>query len=112
MSSKKLLVESRFASVSIQKIWRSALVRPVYRAMLVEAEEEARANSKIAALQKRLADAEMKCIKADKARIEAEKRVSGEGPVESAPQTGLYEEKKVDDTVADNSQELLDESTQ
>lgn len=81
--------------------------RPVYRTMLAEAEEEARVNSKIAALQKRLADAEMKWIKADKARIQAEKRASSGTEVD----TDLSEEKKFDDHLnPNNNQELLDES--
>lgn len=73
--------------------------------MVAEAEEEARVNTKIAALQKRLADAEMKWIKADKARIEAEKRVSAGNSLSDE------EEKKIDDGTSDDK-ELLDESTQ
>jgi len=73
--------------------------------MVVEAEEEARVNTKIAALQKRLADAEMKWIKADKARIEAEKRAYGVNSLSDE------EEKKIDDGNSDDK-ELLDESTQ
>ena len=90
------------SAIEIQKIWRGSLQRPVYRTMLAEAEEEARVNSKIAALQKRLADAEMKWIKADKARIQAENKASS---------ADVDEEKKFDDrTTADGSKELLDES--
>jgi hypothetical protein len=73
--------------------------------MVVEAEEEARVNTKIAALRKRLADAEMKWIKADKARIEAEKRASGGNFLSDE------EEKKIDDRTSDDK-EILDESTQ
>jgi hypothetical protein len=102
MSAKKLLMGSISSAIEIQKIWRGSLQRPVYRTMLAEAEEEARVNSKIAALQKRLADAEMKWIKADKARIQAENKASS---------ADVDEEKKFDDrTTADGSKELLDES--
>lgn len=102
MSAKKLLMGSISSAIVIQKIWRGSLQRPVYRTMLAEAEEEARVNSKIAALQKRLADAEMKWIKADKARIQAENKASS---------ADVDEEKKFDDrTTADGSKELLDES--
>ena len=73
--------------------------------MVAEAEEEARVNTKIAALQKRLAAAEMKWIQADKARIEAEKRASGGNSLSDE------EEKKIDDGTSDDK-ELLDESTQ
>jgi hypothetical protein len=102
MSAKKLLMGSISSAIVIQKIWRGSLQRPVYRTMLAEAEEEARVNSKIAALQKRLADAEMKWIKADKARIQAENKASS---------ADVDEEKKFDDrATADGSKELLDES--
>jgi hypothetical protein len=102
MSAKKLLMGSISSAIEIQKIWRGSLQRPVYRTMLAEAEEEARVNSKIAALQKRLADAEMKWIKADKARIQAENKASS---------ADVDEEKKFDDrATADGSKELLDES--
>jgi len=98
----KIFERSILATFHIQKIWRGAIQRPRYRAMVAEAKEEARVNTKIAALQKRLADAEMKWIKADKARINAEKRASGDELL-------TEEEKKHDDS---NSKDLLDESTQ
>ena len=102
MSAIRNFKASRSSAIMIQKIWRGALQRPVYRAMVAEAAEEARVNTKIAALQKRLADAEMKWIKADKARIHAEKKNS---IVDD-------EEKKTDDNVnmSSGSKELLDES--
>ena len=53
--------------------------------MLAEAKEEARVNTKLAALQKRLADAEMKWIHADKLRIKAEKKAAGMVPA-AAPE--------------------------
>lgn len=97
--AQKNFVRVRAASILLQKIWRGALQRPIYRDMLEEAKEEARVNSKLAALQKRLADAEMKLIMSDKARMEAEKRVTGP----------FIEEKKSDDH--DDQKALLDEST-
>jgi hypothetical protein len=103
--ARNVLESSIYASLCIQKIWRGAIQRPRYRAMVVEAEEEARVNTKIAALRKRLADAEMKWIKADKARIEAEKRASGGNFLSDE------EEKKIDDRTSDDK-EILDESTQ
>lgn len=55
----------RSSAISIQKIARGSRQRPIYRAALKEAKEEAVVNKKIAALQKRLADAEMKLLKAN-----------------------------------------------
>lgn len=92
--------------------------------MLEEAKEEARVNTKLAALQKRLADAEMKWIMADKARMEAEKRAEAGGgggsagsagpttPTASdgAPVVATSEEKKEEDK-SDDQKALLDEST-
>jgi len=72
-----MLLRNRKAAIMIQKVVRGTQQRPKYEAMKKEAQEEARVNSKVAALQKRLADAEMKWIQADKARIEAEKRAEG-----------------------------------
>lgn len=74
--------------------------------MLAEAKEEARVNSKIAALQKRLADAEMKLIRADKERVLYEKS----GRVDPQP-TESSEEKK-DDREDDRNQSLIHESTE
>ena len=71
------LSKCKKASILLQKIVRGALQRPKYRRALKEAEEEARVNSKLAALQKRLQDAELKFFQADKLRIEAEKRAAG-----------------------------------
>ena len=83
--------------------------------MLAEAEEEARVNTKIAALQKRLADAEMKWIKADKARIIAEKRVSGDGHTAVSSSEEASDEVEAKNTESGvgggGNKELLDEST-
>ena len=77
--------------------------------MLEEAREEARVNTKLAALQKRLADAEMKWIRADKARIEAEKRAAG-----VPASTEVLDEKKEEEGSTQNPEDqkaLIDEST-
>lgn len=112
-----MFVECKKAAVTIQKISRGAIQRPKYRQALKEAEEEARVNSKLAALQKRLKEAEMKWIQADKQRIAAEKRaeglVSSPGGVAESGTGGLgdsEEEKKVDSPV--NPQELIQESNE
>ena len=60
MKARSHLLKSRSSAIYIQKICRGSLQRPKYRLMLEEAREEARVNTKLAALQKRLADAEMK----------------------------------------------------
>jgi len=91
---------ARSSAIEIQRIWLGAIQRPRYHDLLEEAKEDARVNTKLSALQKRLASAEMKWIQSEKARIEAEKRAS-----ESSSSTG--EEKK-----EETSQSLLDESTQ
>jgi len=98
--AEKTFKTSRLSAIEIQRIWLGAIQRPRYRDLLEEAKEEARVNTKLSALQKRLASAEMKWIQSEKARIEAEKRAS-----ESSSSTG--EEKK-----EETSQSLLDESTQ
>ena len=74
------LTKCKMASTMLQKIVRGALQRPKYRQALKEAAEEDRVNSKLAALQKRLQEAEMKFFQADKMRIEAEKRAAGTSP--------------------------------
>jgi myosin-5 len=55
----------RSSAITIQKIARGSIQRPKYRVALKEAKEEAVVNKKIAALQKRLAEAEMKLLKAN-----------------------------------------------
>lgn len=74
LAARCILARSRSASVTIQRIWRGALQRPIYQVMLQEAEEEARVNAKIGALQKRLKEAERKWIEAEKAKTAAESR--------------------------------------
>ena len=76
ITARRTLATSKAASVSIQRIWRGAIQRPLYRRMLREAEEEARVNAKIGALQKRLKEAERKWIEAEKAKVVAERRAS------------------------------------
>jgi len=75
--AKTAFIKNKNAAIIIQKISRGSMQRPKYKILLKEAAEEARVNSKLAALQKRLADAEMKWIQADKARIAAEKKAAG-----------------------------------
>ncbi len=70
--------------------------------MIVDAKEEARVNSKIAALQKRLAEAEMKLIRADRERSQGQK-----APTENSSTT---EEKK--DEEDEKNKSLIDESTE
>jgi len=96
--AEKTFKKARSSAIEIQRIWLGAIQRPLYNDLLEEAREEARVNTKLSGLQKRLAAAEMKWIQSEKARIVAEKRAS-------ASSTG--EEKK-----EENSHSLLDESTQ
>ena len=91
-------------AIEIQRIWKGAIQRPHYPDSMEEAKEEARVNTKLAALQKRLASAEMKWIQSEKVRIEEEKRASESS---STGGSNMGEEKK-----EENSQSLLDESTQ
>jgi myosin heavy subunit len=119
-----VLVKCKSAAVVIQKIARGSIQRPKYREALKEAQEEAKVNSKVAALQKRLQEAEMKWIQADKKRIEAEKRVEGIAagtvPAPTTPQGNkpviiTDEEKYVPPTSPASSlqqQLLIDESNQ
>jgi len=113
------LLLCRKSATSIQKIVRGALQRPKYKTMKTEAREEARVNTKLAALQRRLAEAEMKWMQADKQRKEAEQRaatleaggavtapVAPAAPVE--PSLPLFdEEKKSED---EQTHALMDES--
>jgi hypothetical protein len=102
--ARKKFVRRLNAIILIQKIWRGSLQRPIYLRMLEEAREEARVNTKLAALQKRLADAEMKWILADKARLEAEKRAAG------TPSLDVSNKEKKEEG-SDDQKALLDEST-
>ena len=107
--------KQRNAAITMQKTVRGAIQRPKYRQALKEAEEEARVNSKLAALQKRLQEAEMKWFKADKQRIEAEKRAEGlskEAAPTPAPHGVSEEEKKSDSGTDAQRQELIDESNE
>jgi myosin heavy subunit len=110
----RMLVKSIAASRTIEKIVRGALQRPKYRQALKDAEEEARVNSKVAALQKRLQEAEMKWFQADKMRAEAEKRAQGLVLGNAMPDTHTIldsdEEKKVDGVPLAQQQALIDES--
>ena len=64
MAARKNYEACRSSAIAIQKIARGSIQRPKYRMALKEAREEAVVNKKIAALQKRLAEAEMKLLKA------------------------------------------------
>ena len=88
---RKLFLKWKEAAILIQKIARGAIQRPKYIIMKKEAEAEARMNSKLAALQKRLNAAEMKYFQADKARVEAEKKA--EDLVASGAIIGVGEDK-------------------
>ena len=104
VKSRTEFLKLRDAAIMIEKIARGSMQRPKYKIMVQEAIEEARVNSKLAALQKRLADAEMKWIQADKARIAAEKKAAD--GVRSAPQSTVEPVAEV--SVADDRN---DEST-
>ena len=98
----------RSSAITIQKIARGSRQRPVYRAALKEAKEEAVVNKKIAALQKRLADAEMKLLKANGGVVQV---VSPE----AAPTSADAEEKDEDaqegrQRTSTIDKELMDES--
>lgn len=116
-----MLTNCKQAAVAIQKIARGSIQRPKYRQALKEAEDEARVNSKLAALQRRLKEAEMKWIQADKQRIAAEKRAEGvvgspDGTAPVAPatpsQSVAEEEKKVEGDTPMNQQALIHESNE
>ena len=120
-----MLTKSRTAAIIIQKIGRGAIQRPKYRKALKEAQEEARVNTKVAALQKRLKDAEMKLFAADKKRIAAEKKAAAMAAGEEVPdddedddadvaQDGGVpgEEKKMDGPGSAQQQALIDESNE
>jgi len=101
----------------IETIARGAIQRPLYRRMVKEAADEARVNEKIAALQKRLQEAERKWITAEKQRIEAEKRAeTGEGVTKEVVTiiktvSDEAEEKKTEG-LSSLSKALFDESTE
>jgi hypothetical protein len=116
-----MLAKCKEAAISIQKTARGAIQRPKYREALKEAEEEARVNTKLAALQKRLQEAEMKWIQADKKRIEAEKRAEGlgrpgvshsESPATPSGTACMKDEKKEETQSPVNQQALIDESNE
>ena len=116
-----ILAKCKEAVISIQKIARGAIQRPKYRNALKEAEEEARLNTKLAALQKRLQEAEMKWIHADKKRIEAEKRAESlgrqsvshpESPAAPSGTAHMKEEKKEETQSPVFQQALIDESNE
>lgn len=65
MAARKNYEACRSSAIAIQRIARGSIQRPKYRVALKEAKEEAVVNKKIAALQKRLAEAEMKLLKAN-----------------------------------------------
>ena len=65
MVARKNYEACRSSAIAIQTIARGSIQRPKYRLALKEAKEEAVVNKKIAALQKRLAEAEMKLLKAN-----------------------------------------------
>jgi len=113
----KMLKASIAASTIIEKIVRGAIQRPKYRQALKDAEEEARVNTKLAALQKRLHDAEMKWFQADKMRLEAEKRAEGValGKAPTLQADSLVDsddEKKSDGVPLAQQQALIDESNE
>jgi myosin heavy subunit len=71
-------LKCKMAVICIQRTARGALCRPIYKQMVLDAQNEVVVNERIAMLQKRLADAEMKWLQAEKQRIEAERRFSME----------------------------------
>lgn len=91
ITARRVLATSKAASVSIQRIWRGAIQRPLYQMMLREAEEEAKVNAKIGALQKRLKEAERKWIEAEKAKVVAERRASISATSDSMDDGGYAE---------------------
>ena len=73
---QRFLQQSKAASIYIQKNFRRSIQKRKYVTLQDEAREEAQLNKKLAALQRRLIDAEMMAIKADKARLKAENHTS------------------------------------
>jgi hypothetical protein len=116
-----MLANCKKAAVTIQKTARGAIQRPKYRVALKEAEEEARVNAKVAAMQKRLQEAEMKLIQADKKRIEVEKNAQSigspgvfhpESPTTSTRAADKADEKKEETHLPVGQQALIDESNE
>eukprot|EP00592_Proboscia_alata_P008371 CAMPEP_0194358204 /NCGR_PEP_ID=MMETSP0174-20130528/5497_1 /TAXON_ID=216777 /ORGANISM="Proboscia alata, Strain PI-D3" /LENGTH=1339 /DNA_ID=CAMNT_0039128457 /DNA_START=62 /DNA_END=4081 /DNA_ORIENTATION=+ len=104
-----MLTQYREATILIQKIARGAYQRPVYKELLKEAEAEAKLNSKLQALQRRLADAEMKWLRAEKEKAIVEKKVAGMVPSEEAITTVEDVEKTTAPPIL-QQQALIDES--
>ena len=104
-----MLTQYREATILIQKIARGAHQRPVYKELLKEAEAEAKLNSKLQALQRRLADAEMKWLRAEKEKAIVEKKVAGMVPSEEAVTTVEDVEKTTAPPIL-QQQALIDES--
>ena len=96
---QRFLQQSKAASIYIQKNFRRSIQKRKYVTLQDEAREEAQLNKKLAALQRRLIDAEMMAIKADKARLKAENHASA----------GNGREKMVE--LQSQPIRLLDEST-
>jgi len=120
MQATNILKKCKGAATQIQKIVRGACQKKNYLVMLEEAKEEARVNTKLVVLQKRLVDVEMKWIKADKAHIEAEKKLSAgdtnipnmnvkSSTTTSSLQVAAGNEEKKDD---DDRNNLLDASNE
>lgn len=107
-----VLANCKSAAIAIQKIGRGSCQRPKYRILLAEAREEAKVNTKLAALQKRLAEAEMKWLQADKQRIEAEKRAAGvaAAPAEEAVLPAATTATAQGENTAEQQHALIDES--
>ena len=79
----------------MQNIWRDSLQGPHhYLTMVAEEKEEARVNTKTGVLQKRLAYAELKWIKADKVRIQAEKKPTGAAVDDDGPDEAHQDEDR------------------
>ena len=80
----------------MQNIWRDSLQGPHhYRTMVAEEKEEARVNTKTGVLQKRLlAYAELNWIKADKVRIQAEKKPTGAAVDDDGPDEAHQDEDR------------------
>mmetsp|Transcript_46968 Transcript_46968/g.69543 ORF Transcript_46968/g.69543 Transcript_46968/m.69543 type:complete len:1350 (+) Transcript_46968:350-4399(+) len=103
------LVKCVSAVVIVQKIARGSIQRPKYVEMVKEAEAEAKVNAKVHALQKRLAEAEMKWLQSEKLRKQAEGKVADTASAPAATVDEAGEEKKVE-IISAQQHALIDES--
>lgn len=100
-------------AIIIQKMSRGAIQRPIYRAMLAQAAEDAKVENQLKILQRKLAEAEARRKEEKKRRIEAEKKIAAGAGAATIPQAAVVndgEEKKSDGPTAEQQEALIHES--